>query len=151
MGDIERFRSGFRSCRGSALGFLWLAILVSACIPERRTYGQPPPDSFREVERRLTIGETESVVPGAEVTRAFFDATRGVPLVGRAFVAEDFSAETTTIVIGHSLWQDRFGSLPEVIGRQVTLDGRPVTIVGVMPRDFDIPVRAQFWTPAPPR
>jgi putative ABC transport system permease protein len=54
-------------------------------------------------------------------------------------------------VLGHSLWQRRFGADPGVVGRSVILDGEPYTVVGVMPRGFAFPpfwaTGAELWSP----
>jgi len=87
--------------------------------------------------------------------------TLGVrPLLGRALTADDARPGGPRVaVIGHDLWQRRFGGAPDVLGRQVTLSGERFTIVGVMPRHFSFPrgaelpaglqfrPRTEVWTP----
>ena len=88
-------------------------------------------------------------------------ATLGVrPLLGRGFTADDARPGGPRVaVIGHDLWQRRFGGAPDVLGRQVTLSGERFTIVGVMPPHFAFPrgaelppglqfrPRTELWTP----
>ena len=53
-------------------------------------------------------------------------------------------------ILSHQLWRDRFGSDPEVLGRTLYVDGRPFTIVGVMPTGFAFPEEGapvDFWIP----
>jgi hypothetical protein len=45
------------------------------------------------------------------------------------------------------MWHDRFNADPGVVGRSIVLNGVPHTVVGIMPRDFDFPNGAAFWTP----
>src|SRR6185503_42934 len=49
------------------------------------------------------------------------------------------------IVLSDALWRSRFGSDPSIVGAPLTLDGRPFTVAGVMPRSFSYPRGAQFW------
>ena len=67
------------------------------------------------------------------------------PALGRVF---ESSAESgRAVLVSDGLWQSQFGSDPAVLGRTVTLDGEPHTIIGVMPRGFYFPHRnIQIWT-----
>ncbi len=63
--------------------------------------------------------------------------------LGRTYAAgEDRSGHEHVVVLSHRLWQRRFGGAPDVVGREVTLDGEPYTVIGVMPPDFQF---APFW------
>jgi putative ABC transport system permease protein len=67
-------------------------------------------------------------------------------LAGRTFVAGDTLANKA-VLLGYDLWQTQFGSDAGVVGRQVDLDGRPYSVVGIMPRDFHFPTRdAEVWS-----
>jgi putative ABC transport system permease protein len=87
--------------------------------------------------RRLSIAQlTPEVLPVIGVA----------PELGRIF-ATGSPDDLTAIVISHGLWQSQFGADPGILGRKVTLDGSPYTVVGVMPRGFYFPTReAQLWT-----
>ena len=68
------------------------------------------------------------------------------PALGRVFETVDI--DRTAVVISYGLWQSQFGGDPDVLGRSVTLNGAPYTIIGVMPRAFYFPTRqTQLWTP----
>jgi predicted permease len=68
------------------------------------------------------------------VSAGFFDVLGVPPLLGREFRREDELPDNNAVVIlSHGLWQRRFNSDPEIVGRAVTLSGRPFTVVGVMP------------------
>ncbi|HET7217273.1 MAG TPA: ABC transporter permease [Vicinamibacterales bacterium] len=85
---------------------------------------------------------------GALVSWNTFDLLRVAPALGRSFRADEEAAgKDTVIVISHSLWQNRLGGDADVLGRSLNLNGAPVTIVGVMPPDFDFPTGAEFWRP----
>lgn len=84
----------------------------------------------------LTGEERPEVLFAARVTEGFFDAL-GMPVLhGRAFVPDDF-ATGGVVVIGERLWERRFGSDPDLVGTPITLDGAPVTVVGIVPREFN--------------
>ncbi|HZB25597.1 MAG TPA: ABC transporter permease, partial [Vicinamibacterales bacterium] len=67
------------------------------------------------------------------------------PMLGRVFQPGDH--DVRSVVISYGLWQSQFGGDSAVLGRAVTLDGAPYTIVGVMPPTFFFPSRdKQLWT-----
>ncbi len=60
-------------------------------------------------------------------------------MLGRSFVAgEDRQGAPRTVILSHAAWLRQFGGDANAIGRQVTINGEPMTIVGVMPRTFEI-------------
>jgi hypothetical protein len=66
------------------------------------------------------------------------------PLIGRLPTKADEALDADPVVIlGHRLWSERFGSDPAVIGRAIRIDGRPSTVIGVMPAGFAYP--APYW------
>src|SRR6185437_6644137 len=85
------------------------------------------------------VGESEQL-DGARVTAGFFGVLGITPAQGRAFTtAEDRPGAGGVAVISHPLWMRRFGGDPAVIGRAITLDGKAVTIVGVLPPAAPMP------------
>ena len=71
-------------------------------------------------------------------------ATLGVyPDVGRAFSPEEMAAGTPVVVLGHGLWQRRFSGDRTIVGRTVTIDGAPHTVIGVMPAGRGYPSDAR--------
>lgn len=71
------------------------------------------------------------------------------PLLGRTFDEQDDKPNVPdAIVLSYAAWQQRFGSDPSVIGRQVTLDQKAATIVGVLPQGFRGPGGSELWHPA---
>ena len=99
---------------------------------------------------RGTLGDAASTerIQLAEVGPSFFQLLGTAPTLGRMFEAGDHTATPKVVIIGHSLWQQRFASDPRVIGKTVPLDGVTMEIVGVMPPDFAIPNSdIQVWRP----
>jgi putative ABC transport system permease protein len=109
---------------------------------------------------RTLSGEGESeVVLTAQVSADFFEVLGQRALVGRTFTPEEVargrfnSAAAPTgadpvVVLGHGLWQRRFGGDPQVLGRSLTLERRSFRVVGVMPAGFDMPdPGVQMWIP----
>jgi putative ABC transport system permease protein len=95
----------------------------------------------------LTGGEAPERIRGSRVTPQLFTILGIPPETGRALRADDDRPGAPAVaVIGHALWADRFGSDPHVLGRTLTLDGVPYTIVGVMPARFKF-MDARFWIP----
>src|SRR5262245_1100176 len=69
------------------------------------------------------------------VTPSFFRLLRVKPVLGRTFSEEEGEVgKDTTVVISYQLWQSQFGGDPAVVGKDLRLDGQPVTVVGGMPR-----------------
>jgi putative ABC transport system permease protein len=69
------------------------------------------------------------------VSAGFFELLGAQPLLGREFRREDELPDNNQVVIlSHGLWQRRFNGDPNVVGRVVTLSGRPFTVVGVAPQ-----------------
>ena len=102
-----------------------------------------------EFTRATLTGSDSSVRVNAGVVGPdFFEVLGTVPLLGRTFVSDDFKAESTAVIIGHGLWQERFAADPRVVGQTIQVDGRGVEIVGVMPPGFELPTAdVQIWQP----
>ena len=73
----------------------------------------------------------------ARVSAEFLDVLGVAPIYGRGFHAEedDPGQETRTALVAYDAWRARFGSDPGIVGRTLTLDDQPVTVVGVLPAD----------------
>ena len=71
------------------------------------------------------------------------------PVVGRDFSSEDDSpSSSSTVLISHQLWENRFGSDPAVVGRTLTLDGRNYTVLGVLPEQLRLAQTIDIWMPS---
>jgi putative ABC transport system permease protein len=93
-------------------------------------------------------GDTRRV-QGAGVSADFFPTLRVSPMLGRAFQPhDDREGAPATVILAHRFWQQELGGDQDVIGRTLTFDSEPYTIVGVMPPEFHFPARdVLFWTP----
>ena len=99
-------------------------------------------------EFTLTGGGDPLRLRGSEVSASFFDVLRVRPLLGRTFAPdENEPGKDKVVVLGHSLWQQRFGARADAVGSSVVIDGRSRTIVGVMPPGFSYPAEQQLWVP----
>jgi putative ABC transport system permease protein len=97
----------------------------------------------------LNDGDQPERVPGARVTPNLFRALAATAERGRTFTDEEGQeGHDRVVVIKHALWQRRFASDPEITGKTIRVDGKPYTVVGVMPPDFDFPANGgELWTP----
>jgi predicted permease len=92
-------------------------------------------------------GETRTV-EGTRVSASFFDVMGVHPVLGRVFLpVENKPGNHRVVVLGHGLWQLAFGADPGVLGRAISLDGEPYTIVGVMPSGLPSLARSDVWVP----
>ncbi|OFW42851.1 MAG: hypothetical protein A3J29_02395 [Acidobacteria bacterium RIFCSPLOWO2_12_FULL_67_14b] len=85
---------------------------------------------------------------GAAVTADFARVLRIEPALGRMFTAdEDKPKGPPVVVIGHAVWQERFGGRPDVLGKELRLNSRIYTIIGVLPRSGEFPGGVRLWVP----
>jgi putative ABC transport system permease protein len=92
-------------------------------------------------------GEPERVT-GRMVSAGLFDVLGVAPALGRGFAADEEQTEHPRVaLISHGLWHRRFGGDPAVVGRRLDLDGRDVTVVGVMPAGVTFPQDTDVWMP----
>jgi putative ABC transport system permease protein len=87
----------------------------------------------------------------AQVTADLFPVLRVEAARGRVFTEEEDKAGAGPVVLlSYGLWQRRFGGDAGLVGRQITLNGRGYTVVGVMPKEFAFPIRTELWVPLGP-
>ena len=109
--------------------------------------------------RTASFDADADVLITAQVTDDFFNVLRVWPVIGRAFSEDEFrradfnSASAPigadpVVLLSHSVWTERFGADPNVVGRTITLERRPFRVVGVMPAGFAVPdARVRLWMP----
>ena len=99
----------------------------------------------------LSEGDGAISVYGQTVSGNFFDVLGVTPAAGRFFLPEEdvVPGERLVAVASHRFWQDRFGGDPSLVGRTVTLNGQPFTIVGIAPEGFTgtMVLRPDVWVP----
>ncbi len=86
----------------------------------------------------------------AQVTPSFFSTLGVKPALGRDFLVDEMRSDGPHVtILTDGFWRTEFGADPNVIGRIIRIDGKPATIVGVLPRDFEFaPGRsAPVWVP----
>ena len=105
--------------------------------------------AYHMTDRNLITpqGRPESVRI-AEMSASGFRVARVPPLMGRYFDASDEQpGAPPVVVIGKSVWENRFASRPDILGQTLQLGAVPHTIIGVMPESFAFPVNNRIWTP----
>jgi len=102
----------------------------------------------------LNLGRSEKPerVWGAIVSGNYFDVLGVKALIGRTFLPEEDRTPNThpVVVIGYGLWERRFGTDPNVLGRTITLNEHDFTVIGVAPKNFASPfagLALDVWTP----
>ncbi len=90
-------------------------------------------------------GHSPERVAGLRASATLFPLLGVGAAQGRVFSAdEDTAADPRVVVLSHRIWERRFGLDPGVVGRAITLDGEPHTVIGVMPAGFEFPVGFSF-------
>jgi len=94
----------------------------------------------------------ESGVPdsyrGARITANAFTVIGQRPILGRDFLPEDAKPGAQPVVIlGYSIWENRYGKDPAIVGRKIRLSANPATVIGVMPKGLSFPADVSLWQP----
>ncbi|MGH8629557.1 MAG: ABC transporter permease, partial [Burkholderiales bacterium] len=96
----------------------------------------------------LTGGDEPERLLATLVTGDFFEVLRVRPILGRGFLPEeDRPGAGRVVLMGHGLWQRRFGSDPNIVGRTLTLNGELYTVVGVAPPHLQLLSSTELWAP----
>ena len=105
--------------------------------------------AYTQSEGNLATEQEPERVALASVSHEFF-ATLGLPpMLGRPFAPDEHRTSPATVaVLSHGLWTRRFAADPAIVGKSISFNGRPRTVVGVMPKHFDYPfARTDVWLP----
>ncbi len=85
---------------------------------------------------------------GAYMTEDFLKILGVHPAMGRDFTAEDNKpGAPKVLLLSHGVWQRNFGGSANIVGKDVRLNGKPATIIGVMPQGFGFPNNEEMWIP----
>jgi predicted permease len=115
----------------------------------------PQQQSFEMMAAYLsgsTVNVTDNGKPqrytGAYVTDRFLTILGTPPMLGRDFTpADNTPGGEKVAIIGYGIWQRDFGGSPQILGKGVRINGKPATIVGVMPKGFAFPQNEELWLP----
>jgi len=131
---------------------------TATSLPDIRDW-QARSHSFKQIgfytEQVYTLGGTASPKIVAQVVSSgnLFDLLEARPMMGRTFLPSDSQpGHTNVVVLTSSLWHELYHADPAIVGRSVTINGLPYTVVGVMPDGFDFPANTggnEIWTPLP--
>ena len=96
----------------------------------------------------LTYQNNPQRYTGAYITEDLFKIIGVSPVLGRDFKAEDNKpGAPKTTILGDEIWRRDFNADPNIVGKNVTVNGKAATIIGVMPPGFKFPTSEELWTP----
>jgi predicted permease len=105
--------------------------------------------AFRTLGYELSgVAEPQRMI-GSRVTPELFSVLGVFPALGRPISEEDDRQNARVAVMTYGFWNRVFGRNPSVLGQSVNLDGRPYTIIGVMPQEFEFPPRGASYNGQP--
>ncbi len=90
---------------------------------------------------------------GQRATANLFETLGSRPMLGRTFSDEEDRTNARVVVMSYRLWQNRFAGDPQIVGRDIALNGSNYTVIGVMPAEFQYPAPinngqpGEVWTP----
>src|SRR4051812_1913329 len=107
--------------------------------------------AFRNLTMTLTGGTEPERLPAKMLSAAVLPGLGVSPAIGRSFTAQDDAPGAQGVaLLSDSLWRRRFGASIDAIGRSITLDNQPYTIVGIMPPHFQLLQAADVLVPLGP-
>ena len=127
---------------------------------EKQTRSYERIAAFNFADFNLTGGDMPERIQGAVVTPSLFPLLGVPPIQGRVFNDNEFGeGNDSVVVISERLWRRRFNSDPQLVGTQVSVNGRSFTVIGIMPARLEFPLplfgvqggtfaeRADMWKP----
>ncbi len=105
--------------------------------------------TYRQRGADLTGGDEAQRIVVMPTSAGFFEVLGVPPALGREFTREEENSDARLAIISHGLWQRYFNGAADALGGTITLDGTPVTVIGVMPDGFLNPIGGQVdvWMP----
>lgn len=106
-------------------------------------------EAVQEHAVSITAPEGARQVSAASITPGVFGLVGVRPALGRDFAPADAAVlgQEQSVLISHGLWQQQFGGTPDIVGRSIPINGRMLTVIGVMPEGFRFPERQDLWLP----
>ena len=89
---------------------------------------------------------TPEIARVQNTTARFFDVFGVRPILGRVFRPDDETPDPDVAVLSEAFWRARFGGEPSILGRRILLDGRPHTVIGIVPTTFEFFRENNVWT-----
>ncbi|HEV2304132.1 MAG TPA: ABC transporter permease, partial [Candidatus Acidoferrales bacterium] len=95
-------------------------------------------------------GETQAArVRAAEVSENFFYLLGVQPIRGRTFAAKEESTQPSVAILSASFWREHYNAAPDIVGKTIELNGKPFTVIGILPEGFNFPSKTRIWLPLP--
>jgi predicted permease len=108
---------------------------------------------YRHADYELSGAGEPAQINAARMTGGVFPALDVAPLMGRFFTQQEDEQKAPVVVLSYELWQKRFHADPHVLGSKILLDRKPYVVIGVMPRNFEFPLKpglldqTELWVP----
>ena len=104
--------------------------------------------AIKTTTTNLALSDHAERIDLAQTNANFFDVFGVAPQYGRLFIPQDEQAgHEPVVIVSDTLWRRRFGSDPSLVGKQLTLDGRNFTVIGITPPGFQYPDKTELWVP----
>jgi predicted permease len=97
-----------------------------------------------------------AMITAARMTAGVFPTLGVQPQLGRFFTRQEDDQHQQVAVLSYSTWKSRFDGDPNILGRKILLDRKPYVVIGVMPRNFEFPLKpgrlnqSELWVPFSP-
>jgi predicted permease len=141
----------FRDARSNREGFNYNVVSPADYYDWRaQTHGFEDMAAWRQWQFNLTgeQGELPELVSARGGTWNLFPLLGVQAAIGRTFTESEDRLDGTAVMLTWNLFERRFAGDPSIVGRQVHLDGKPYTVVGVLPKSFTYPdAKVQVWIP----
>src|SRR5690349_1735813 len=104
---------------------------------------------FHGRNQTVELNGAPQQIRGMRVTPSWFHLLRVSPMIGRPFTQEEGEiGRDQEVILSYGLWQELYGGDKSVLGQTLRMSGRPYTVVGVMPRNFNfIEPEVRLWMP----
>ena len=150
-GRLVMLYEHFRDARDNQAGFNYNTVAPADYADWRaQTHGFEDMAAWRWWQFNLTgeRGELPELVTARGGSWNLFPLLGVQAAIGRTFTESEDRLDGTAVMLTWSLYERRFGGDPSIVGRQIHLDGKPYTVVGVLPKSFTYPdAKVELWVP----